>query len=129
MALDCRRLLLCGILALPAACGGGGGTSPTPPVTDNPNKVTITAAGVVSPSEIVVAAGSQVLFINNDSRPHQVASDPHPEHTDCPEVEYVGLLTPGQRRETLNLITARTCGFHDHLDPDNLSLRGRIVIR
>ena len=129
MAVDRRRLLLSGMLVLQAACGGGGGTSPTPPVTDNPNQVTISAAGVIAPNEIVVPLGSRVLFINNHSRPHQMASDPHPDHTDCPEINQVGLLAPGQRRETGNLVTARTCGFHDHDNPDDASLRGHIVVR
>lgn len=128
MAVDRRRVLLCGMLVLQAACGGGG-TSPTPPVADNPNQVTISAAGIITPREIVVPPGSRVLFINNHSRPHQMASDPHPDHTDCPEINQVGLLAPGQRRETGNLVTVRTCGFHDHDNPDDASLRGHIVIR
>jgi len=124
-----RRVLLSATIALLAACGGSGGSTPTTPTPDNPNQVTISAAGVVSPGEITVTAGSRVLFINNHSRAHQMASDPHPEHTDCPEINQVGLLTTGQRRETGNLVTVRTCGYHDHDDPDNASLRGRIIIR
>ena len=58
-----------------------------------------------------------------------MASDPHPEHTDCPEINQVGLLTPGATRETGNLVTVRTCGFHDHDNPTNAGLRGRIIIR
>lgn len=83
----------------------------------------------MSPSQLTVSPGSRVLFINDDSRPHQVASDPHPEHTDCPEINQVGLLPPGQQRETGNLVTVRTCGVHDHDDPDNTKLHARIVIR
>jgi hypothetical protein len=41
----------------------------------------------------------------------------------------VGLLNPGQSRETGNLVVARTCGFHDHENPDNNALKGRIIIR
>jgi len=89
----------------------------------------ISSSGALTPSEITVPAGSRVLFINNHSRPHQMASDPHPEHDQCPEINQVGLLSPGQRRETGNLVTVRTCGVHDHDDPDNASLKGRIIIR
>jgi plastocyanin len=110
-----------------AACGSS--SSPSSPTPDNPNQMVISASGVLTPSEITVPAGSRVLFINNHSRPHQVASDPHPEHDQCPEINQVGLLSPGQRRETGNLVTVRTCGVHDHDDPDNASLHGRIVIR
>ena len=32
------------------------------------------------------------------------------------------MLNPGQSRESENLVTVRTCGFHDHNDPDNVEL-------
>jgi hypothetical protein len=56
-------------------------------------------------------------------------SDPHPDHTDCPELNQVGFIQPGQSRQTGNLIEVRTCGFHDHDLPDAASLTGRIIIR
>ena len=115
------------VVTLLAACGGSTPSSPTS--GDNPNQMVISAAGVLTPNEITITAGSRVLFINNHSRPHQMASDPHPEHDACPEINQVGLLSAGQRRETGNLVTVRTCGVHDHDDPDNASLKGRIVIR
>ena len=88
----------------------------------------ITSMGV-TPRVVTVSRGSQVTFVNNDSRPHDMESDPHPEHTDCPEINSVGTLNPGQSRQTGNLNTARTCGFHDHLAAENGSLRGSIVIQ
>jgi plastocyanin len=90
--------------------------------------ITIGAAGV-SPKSLTVAAGSRVMFVNRDTREHQMASDPHPDHTDCPELNQVGLLRAGESRETGNLVTVRTCGFHDHDQPTNEALRGTIVIR
>ena len=122
------RPLLMAWLPVVAACGGNDGpAAPSPP--DNPNRITISAAGIASPSELVVAPGARVLFINNHARRHQVSSDPHPEHTDCPEINQVGLLAQGQSRETGNLVAVRTCRFHDHENPDDGGLRGRIVIR
>lgn len=56
-------------------------------------------------------------------------SNPHPEHTDCIEINQVGFLSAGQSRQTGNLNTVRTCGFHDHDDPDNSRWKGSIVIR
>jgi len=70
-----------------------------------------------------------VTFINNDSRVHDMSSNPHPEHTDCPAVNDVGFLQPGQMRQTGNLTTVRTCGFHDHNEPTNTALQGSIVIQ
>ena len=40
--------------------------------------------GGVSPKNLVVGPGTQVTFVNNDSRNHEMTSDPHPEHTECP---------------------------------------------
>jgi hypothetical protein len=70
-----------------------------------------------------------VTYINNDGRAHDMASDPHPEHTTCPELNQVGFLSPGQSRASGNLNTVRTCGFHDHNDPGNTSLTGTIRIQ
>jgi hypothetical protein len=78
---------------------------------------------------LVVPQGTRVVFINNDSRPHEMTSDPHPDHDLCPEINQVGLLRSGEMRETGNLVTVRTCGFHDHQNPDNRLLTGRVVIR
>ena len=35
----------------------------------------------------------------------------------------------GYLRETGNLVTVRTCGFHDHGNPSSTSLQGRIIVR
>ena len=67
--------------------------------------------------------------INNDSRSHDMSSDPHPAHTDCPSMNAVGNIWPGQTKLTNAFTTARTCGFHDHDNPDNAALIGRIVIQ
>jgi plastocyanin len=88
----------------------------------------MTASGV-SPTLLTVPAGSRVTFVNNDTRRHDMTSDPHPEHTECPEINAVGALQPGQSRETGNLVAARTCGYHDHEQPTNNALRGRIVVQ
>ena len=66
----------------------------------------------------------RVVFVNNDSRPHEMTSDPHPSHEDCPELNQVGFLNPGQQRESGNLVFTRTCGFHDHANPGTQSLQG-----
>jgi plastocyanin len=121
-----RAIVFAGVLS---ACGGSSpapSPAPVPPVASN--TITITSSGV-SPKNVQIAVGSRVLFINNDSRSHNMQSDPHPEHTDCPELETVGFLSPGQSHETKNFVTARTCGFHDHDDFSQQNLQGSIVIR
>lgn len=123
-----HTLPLVALLGL-ASCGGGGGTPTTPPTTPTvTNTITITAQGA-SPRNIQITAGSRVMFVNNDTRAHNMTSDPHPEHTQCPELNSVGLLTPGQSRESGNLNTVRTCGFHDHDNPGTTNLTGTVTIR
>lgn len=110
-----------------ASCGGG--SNPASPSPENPYRITISSSGAVSPTELVVPPGTRVLFINNDSRSHNMTSDPHPEHNLCEEINQVGFLQTGQMRETGNLVAVRTCGFHDHDNPNNQLLIGRIIIR
>ncbi|MFH1726632.1 MAG: hypothetical protein ABII00_18635 [Elusimicrobiota bacterium] len=112
-----------------SGCGGGDGTptSPSPPPTNGP-AITIGPSGV-SPTELTIAVGERVTFVNNDSRSHEVTSNPHPVHTDCPEVNQVGFLQPGQSRQTASFGSPRTCGFHDHSQPENGALMGRIIVR
>lgn len=118
-------------LALLALASCGGGSSPSGPSPGGSGTtITVTADGV-NPAQTNVAQGSRVLFVNNDTRTHYMASDPHPEHTDCPEINSVGILQPGQSRETGNLNAVRTCGFHDHDNPPpgGQKWTGRITIR
>lgn len=128
------RLIIRGAsLAVAAAIGlaacGGGGSSPSPAPTPDPGTtITLTSAGA-SPRNLVVPRGSQVTFVNNDGAVHQMYSDPHPEHTDCPEFDSVGQLLQGQTRRTTNLVIPRTCGFHDHLNASNLTLRGTVTVQ
>ena len=60
-------------------------------------------------------------------------SDPHPAHTDCPEINQVGFLTAagqtGSTKLTGNLNTAKTCGYHDHNRDFDTSLQGTIVVQ
>ena len=87
--------------------------------------VTIRPGGVMSPSPITIAAGQRVTFVNANSIAHQISSDPHPIHTDCPELN-LQFLTPGQSGSSAVFTRAGTCGYHDHL---NSSLTGRVIIR
>lgn len=108
--------------------GGGGGTPTAPSPSPSAATITITASGV-SPRSVTVPVGSRVTFVNNSNSAHDMASNPHPAHTDCPEINQVGFLTTGQSRQTGPLNTTRTCGFHDHNRDTDTSLQGTIVIQ
>jgi plastocyanin len=130
-------------IVVAAACGGGSGgttttptspttTTPTTPTTTTPTDsatITIGADGRATPSTVTIVRGGRVTMINNHNRAHDMSSDPHPEHTTCPELNQWGFLQVGQSRTSGNLNTARTCGFHDHNEPDNASLRGTVIIQ
>ena len=125
----------CAVAVLTAACGGDSSSpsspTPTPPPSGPPTAtttITITASGV-SPQSITVSPGSRVTFVNNDSRTHEMNSDPHPVHSDCPEINAVSFLAVGQSKQTDPLNTVRTCGYHDHNQPTTTSLQGTIRIQ
>ena len=129
------------LAAVAMGCGGGsgsggGGTVTTPTPTPTPGTtppvatttITITANGV-SPQRIIVPVGSRVTFINNDNRTHEMNSDPHPTHGECPAIDDVGFMTPGQTKLTGNLTVVRTCGFHDHNQPTVTARTGQIIVQ
>lgn len=121
------------IAATLLAAGSGCKKSPTSPDTGAPGAsgatITISNTGAVSPKAVTISVGQSVTFVNNDVRSHDMTSDPHPEHTDCPASNAVGSISPGQTKITNAFGTARACGFHDHGDPDNANLKGTITIR
>jgi plastocyanin len=128
------KLVLIVAVIVAAGCGGGDDDTPTSPSNpSNPTPVptttiTLTAAGA-NPQVITVPAGSRVTFINNDSRSHEMHSDPHPNHGDCPPIDDVGFIAVGQSKQTGTLTVTRTCGFHDHNLPDVANLRGQIIVQ
>jgi plastocyanin len=127
------QMVVAAALVALGACGGGSPSSPSNPISGSPGPVgatvTIGANGAVSPVQVTITNGQSVTFVNNDSRVHDMTSDPHPTHTDCPQTNVVGLISPGQSKNTNAFTTSRTCGFHDHGNPDNTALQGRIVIQ
>jgi plastocyanin len=113
--------------------GGGGGSSPVVRSTGSVGTVgatiTIGANNAVSPTQVTVAVGQSVTFTNNSSSSHEMESDPHPAHTDCPSIANVGLLQPGQSKTTFGFANTGSCGYHDHNNPDISGLKGRIVVQ
>jgi plastocyanin len=111
--------------------GCGGYSSPSDPGTPSGPEgatVTITASGV-EPKTVAIAVGQSVTFVNNDSIAHDMASDPFPLYSDCPAVNRVGSLGPGQRMQTGALTVARACGYHDLLRNGDVRWHGTIDVR
>ena len=78
-----------------------------------------------SPKFFTIKAGNKVSWLNSDSKPHEIASDPHPTRLDYAPFNTVGKLNPKETK-TLNFTTPGTFRFHDHLKP---SFTGSITVR
>jgi len=126
-----RALALTLIIAaapLAVSCGSSSPTGATQG-TDSvghamPLTVMILPTGM-SPDEVIVAVGDRVGFMNHDTVPRQVAGGTDPAKPECPEIDVVGRIMPGEIRSTAPLPTARTCEYH----VQSTAFKGRIVIR
>jgi len=90
--LTIRSAVIVAALGLPACSGSGSTMSPSQGNGPVGAIVTITSSGV-SPKAVTVNVGEVVTFVNNDTRSHDMESDPHPAHTDCPPINAV-TITP-----------------------------------
>ena len=89
--------------------------------------LTLTSAGV-APKQVRVYQGSRVTFVNQDVINHEIRSDSLHLHTDCPELNAVGYLVPGQSRASDALTIVRACGFHDHTRENDLAFHGAVFV-
>lgn len=120
----------CGVYLLLTACGAWG-RSPTAPGTPPPpaGAIVTIAGGALTPRAIEVPLGGRLTIVNQDAVSHDMGSDPHPGREDCPALNGIGLLEPGERRSSGSLVEARTCGMRDHLRPLDGALHLRVAIR
>jgi len=121
------------VLALAVGFGACGSKSPSAPAPGNNGTIAATividSTGNVTPKDVTVPAGSRVTFTNNHNVSHQMASDPHPEHTLCPSLNTVGLIAPGQSGTSSNLNTPMVCTYHDHINDTDARLKGTIRVQ
>ena len=80
-------------IALVTSCGGdststGSGTAPINRVhaEQRARATFVIMNNTICPTTLTVTRGTQITISNQDSRVHEMDSDPHPEHTDCPEI-------------------------------------------
>lgn len=83
--------------------------------------------GGVQPPSVTINVGGRVTFINTDTKPHEIVSDPYIRHEECPPLNRVGFLAPGQQGQSAIFEAVGNCGFHDHLDPTGVT--GRVEVR
>jgi len=90
------------------------------PLTINPEGVT--------PKELTIAVGDTVEFRNSDVKPHWLASNPHPSHTDYPEFDPKAALAPGSVW-SFKFTKAGTWKFHDHLNGRDTKFQGTVIVK
>ena len=80
--------------------------------------------GEFVPVTAFVKAGTKVTFKNTSDKPHWVASDPHPTHTDLPGFDSKAAIAPGDSY-TYTFDKVGRWLYHDHLNP---TFGGAIVV-
>lgn len=94
-----------------------------PPATEQPAQPPAGAIVVsyddngFSPAKATVKSGQTLTFTNKASSDIQPSSDPHPQHTDNPELN-VGNIAAGQSKSITPTKTG-TFGMHDHFNPSH----------
>lgn len=77
--------------------------------------IQITTSGFI-PSTIKIKPNTEVTWVNEDTAPHIVASDPYPTHTDLPSL--VSPKALGNKETYTYLFTKpNTIHYHDDLHP------------
>ncbi len=94
-------------------------TPPTSTSTSSDNVITYSNSGF-SPATLTVKGGSQVTIKNTSSETLQLDSNPHPQHTDDPELN-VGVISAGGSK-TFTVTTTGSHGYHNHLDPSDTGM-------
>jgi hypothetical protein len=123
-----------GLLPLVLTICGCSYNSPTTPSGDGSQpgpegaSISITSSGLSSMT-VSVSTGQSVTFVNNDTVAHQFVSTPIPTYSDCPAINRIGTLQPGQSMQTGALSTARSCGFLDLLNTNDARLQGTINVQ
>lgn len=86
------------------------------------NKIKI-QNGQMIPDKIQINQGTKVSFINQDKTPQIIASDPHPEHNQLPDL----FSPPIYQGKTYSYTFASEGNYGVHLE-DNPSIKAQIIV-
>jgi plastocyanin len=132
MMLVIAGLVLIGVILAVAVLANNSSKKPalTPTVTNTvaavpAGKVTVTASGF-SPAIIKVKKGQAVTWTNQDSQPHQIATDPYPLENGLAGFVEDGPLLKGDSY-AFSFNKTGTFTYHDHLNP--LVLKGTVIVQ
>ncbi len=116
-------MLMHGSNGTPGSNSSAGGNVQTAPSSQSVATITYDGSSFSS-AQVTITSGQVVTFKNTSSDPVDVDSDPHPTHTDNPELN-IGEIAPGQS-QSVKLTTKGNWGYHNHLNPGQ---RGRIIVQ
>ncbi len=86
--------------------------------------VSITNSGF-TPEVVTVRISGTVTWKNSDAAEHWPAADPHPAHTNLPDLDSLTGLAPG-KSYSFTFPKAGTFTYHDHLQPLR---RGTVIVK
>jgi plastocyanin len=86
-------------------------------------QVEITADGF-SPQTLSVPVGTKVTWVNKDSSPHRVASNPYPDNTGLPGLDSKTPLGP-QASYSYTFTTSGSFDYHDQYQP---TTNGEVIV-
>lgn len=92
-------------------------------VEESEVEINITKDGFV-PSAIIISKGTKVTWVNTDTGPHRIASNPYPDHTELPSLDSKEALGP-ETTYTYTFNETGTFGYHDHYQP---TTNGTVVV-
>ena len=92
----------------------------------NNNAIVYIADKGVVPQNIRIKKGGQITFYQADTSWHDMASGPHPIHTEYPPLN-IGFLKQGESR-TVTFTEVGNFGFHDHIHENDIGLQGKIEV-
>lgn len=125
------RAVIFGLLVTALACGYSNPMAPSSGSSSAPGPegaVIALGSSGLSPGAVTIATGQSVTFVNNDSVAHEIASGPASSYDQCPAINRVGRLEPGQRNQTGALTAARSCSFLDLMRTGDSRWQGTITV-
>ena len=93
----------------------------------DPNPVVRLTASGISPQVTHVLSQTQIVFVNQDSVEQRIVAAPDLQYGECPEVDTVGVIRPGETR-TLVLGRYVLCAFRDANRPGQRAFEGLLFV-
>lgn len=91
--------------------------------TRSDNAVIVISEMEAIPDIVTIKKGAKVTWINNDSVGHIIAANPHPDHSELPELVSYVIEPHGVYTFVFNEIGEY--GYHSHLHP---TLLGKVIV-